>query len=204
MTTSNVAIDEGTADKRAATYSISEDAVTKEIQRVAGSDQNGVEGMKVAGFLAVVSANFTRPADTTAYATGDLVANSTAFGSVTPFSFSAARYSGGSGIIRRARLLKTTTSITNASFKLHLYGSSPTVANGDNGAWSSIVAGYLGSVDLVFGVAFSDDAMAVTGQIEIPFIPASGSTIYGLLEARLAYTPGSEEVFTVYLDVLQN
>lgn len=185
-------------------------ALHQRVKLVLGDDGAAVDAksassqLLVSSVVAVVSANFTRPADTTAYAVGDLVANSTTAGSVTPLSFSAARYSGGSGIIRRARLLKTATSVTNASFKLHLYGSSPTVANGDNGAWSSIVADYLGAVDLVFSNTFTDDAMAVTGQIEIPFIPAAGSTIYGLIEARLAYTPASSEVFTVYLDVLQN
>jgi hypothetical protein len=43
MATSNVAVDEGTADKRVATYSISEDAVTKEIQRVSVNNSSGAE-----------------------------------------------------------------------------------------------------------------------------------------------------------------
>ena len=185
-------------------------ALHQRVKLVLGDDGTAVDAksassqLLISSVIAVVSANFTRPGDTTDYATGDLVANSTTSGSVTPMSFTASRYSGGSGIIRRARLLKTATSITNASFRLHLYGSSPTVTNGDNAAWLSITADYLGYVDLVFGVTFSDDAMAVTGQVEIPFIPASGSTIYGLLEARGIYAPANAEVFTVYLDVLQN
>lgn len=188
-------------------------ALHQRVKLVLGDDGTAVDAksassqLLVSGVIGVVSANFTRPSDTTAYASADLVANSTTAGSVTPLSFSAARYSGGSGMIRRARLLKTATSITNASFRLHLYGSSPTVTNGDNAAWLSITADYLGSIDFIFGVTFSDDAMAVgvpSVGSEIPFIPASGSTIYGLLEARGAYTPASAEVFTVYLDVMQN
>lgn len=41
MATSNVAVDEGTADKRVATYSFSEDAVTKELQRVVINRSDG-------------------------------------------------------------------------------------------------------------------------------------------------------------------
>ena len=37
----------------------------------------------------IVTATLTRPADTTAYASGDLVANSTTAGSVTPLTFNA-------------------------------------------------------------------------------------------------------------------
>src|SRR5688572_29350805 len=37
--------------------------------------------------LVAASATFNRPADTTAYSIGDLVANNTAAGSVTPLSF---------------------------------------------------------------------------------------------------------------------
>src|SRR6185437_974597 len=95
------------------------------------------DGTNAASIGATVnlSANFTRPADTTAYATGDLVANSTTAGSVTPLSFTAPRYATGSGQVRRARLKKSTNTTTNATFRLHLYATSPTPTNGDNGAW---------------------------------------------------------------------
>lgn len=43
MGTSNIAIDEGTADKYVATYDISEDAATKQIQRVGLNSSTGVE-----------------------------------------------------------------------------------------------------------------------------------------------------------------
>ena len=147
---------------------------------------------------------FTRPADTTAYAAGDLVANSTTAASVTPMRFNLPLYA----TIRRARLVKSATSTTNASMRLHLYNELPTPANGDNGAWSTDVAGYLGFIDLTYDDAFTDDAVAFgipihTTEEAITFgITARKSVdgcIYGLIEALAAYTPASAETFQVML-----
>lgn len=164
--------------------------------------------LPVGGMSALVTANFTRPADTTAYASGDLVANSTTAGSVTPMSLAIGRGSSGAavtGMIRRLRLRKSGTSIANASFRVHLYRASPTVANGDNGAFSTNqAANYVGRFDVTMDQAFTDGASG-NG------VPAVGSevnfhtaTYYALIEARGAYTPANGETFTVELEVLQN
>lgn len=163
----------------------------------------------VGGVIVKPSANFTRPSDTTAYAVGDLIANSTTNTSVTPMSWTVARVAGGNGSIRRARLRKSGTSTTNALFRLHLYNATiTTITNGDNGAWStSNVANYIGAIDISVDRAFTDGAsgngVPNIGS-EINFALASGQVIYGLLEARGAYTPANAEVFTVHLEVFQN
>lgn len=165
----------------------------------------------VVGLAVCPSSNFTRPNNTTAYASGQLIANSVTAGSVTPLSWTAARVAAGSGFVRRARLVKSGTTITNATFRLHLYGASPTVANGDGAAWSTNRSSYIGSVDLDMtastGRVFTDSAEVIgipaVGN-EINFTLTSGQTIYGLLEARAAYTPVAQEVFTVELEIVQN
>lgn len=148
-------------------------------------------------------ASFTRPADTTAYASGDLVANSTTAGSVVPMTF-IIRPENRPAMIRRVRIKKTGTSIANASFRLHLYGTSAiTNTNGDNGAWlTNNTANYYGSIDVTLDKAFSDGSQGVGS-------PSAGSEMnydiglcYGLLEARNAYTPASAEVFTVELELI--
>jgi len=148
-------------------------------------------------------ASFTRPADTTAYASGDLVANSTTAGSVTPMTLSAANAAGGEVSIRRVRLQKSGTGVTNAAFRLHLYRGLPTVANGDNGVWSSSgAANYLGSIDVTVDKAMTDGSVgygAAAVNANIAFL--RGTALYGLLEARGAYTPASGEVFTVEAEV---
>ena len=163
---------------------------------------------QVGGTTVKASASFSRPANTTAYAAGDLVANNTSAGSVTAMEFTVARVAGGSGMIRRGRLRKTGTSVTLASFRLHLYLSAPTVSNGDNGVWlTDKAADYVGAIDITVDRAFTDGAagngLPVTGS-EINFDLASGTKLYGLLEARAAYTPASGETFTLDLEVLQN
>jgi hypothetical protein len=161
----------------------------------------------------LVSDNFTRPADTTAYASGDLVANNTTAGSVTPLSWSIHRSPSGSIRINRVKIKKSGTSVTNATFRVHLYAIAPTVTNGDNGAWNSIEAGYLGFVDVVVDKAFSDGAsghglpilssLCYQLDVKLPGTSdlASAKKIYGLVEARGAYTPVSGEVITVALEI---
>lgn len=152
----------------------------------------------------VTGAAFTRPNDTTAYASGDLIANNTTAGSVTPISF---RLGAGQGFkIWKAGVLKSGATATNFSVRLHLYKDSPTVSNGDNGAWLSIVAGYEGFIDIVgSGQTFSDDSIGwgvyVNNSVFAPMyiVPDRDKYIYGLLEARAAYTPVAQEVFTTYL-----
>lgn len=175
---------------------------------IAGASENfiGAVGGKT---VVAVAATMTRPADTTAYTSGDLVANSTTAGSVVPLQFTVARVALGSGMIRRVRLRKSGTGITNASFRLHLYAAAPgTVTNGDNGAWStSGVADYLGSLDVTCDKAFTDGASGngtPTNGSEINFALSSGQIVYGLLEARGAWTPTSGEVITAALETLQN
>jgi hypothetical protein len=102
------------------------------VQGIASMTALKVDGSAVtqpvqAGKSALISASFTRPADTTAYASGDLVANSTTAGSVAPLTFSnVVRVNGAGGLVRRAKLRKTGTSTTNASFRIHFYAVTET------------------------------------------------------------------------------
>lgn len=154
--------------------------------------------------LKSTSQTITRPADTTAYASGDLVANSTTAGSVTPFAF---RVKKGTGVkIWRVALAKSAASVTNAAFRVHLHSDSPTVANGDNGAISSTSSSYIGFVDIAApATAFSNTYVAsgiyVNNSLAAPlfFTADTDGYVYGLLEARGAYTPASEETFSITL-----
>lgn len=189
------------------------DSAGNDIEKVAiaGSDGNSFSAtnpITSGGIIARPTATFNRPNDTTAYASGDLVANSTTAGSVAAMQFSVARAAAGSGMIRRARIRKTGTGITNASFRLHLYNAAPTASNGDNGAWlTSGSADYVGAFDVTVDRAFTDGAagngVPVSGS-EVNFKLSSGLVLFGLLEARGAYTPASGETFLVELEVIQN
>jgi hypothetical protein len=159
------------------------------------------------------SSTFTRPNNTTAYASGNLVANSTTAGSVVPMSWTLG-YSVVTAPVRckRVRLQKSGTSVTNATFRLHLYGASPTVANGDGGAWSTDTsANYLGYFDITQQgatlLAFTDGcagwgAFAAGGELNLKL--GAGKTIYGLLEARAAYAPAANEAFSVTPELIED
>lgn len=155
------------------------------------------------GSVLELKQSFTRPADTTAYAANDLVANSTTAGSVVPLEMTNNTFLGGA-YIRRARLYKSGTSVTNTSFRVHIYKSSPTPANGDNGAFSTNnVADYLGALDVTIDRAFTDGSFGVALPMignEINFTDSTDD-IFALIEAKAAYTPASGEVFTLTLEL---
>jgi hypothetical protein len=162
--------------------------------------------MPVDGTGSVTGTVVTRPANTTAYASGDLVANSVTAGSVVPITFAGVQRSRGVGAtILRARVHKSDVSVTTCTLRLHLYTASPTVANGDNGVMSSNkMASYIGTFEVIVDKAFSDGAAGVG----LPLIgtavrvnQAASATLYGLLEARSSYTPASAETFTCILEV---
>lgn len=165
--------------------------------------------LTVGGTTALPTANFTRPADTTAYASGDLIANSTTAGSVVPLTCTLNRTASGAGstgMLRRVRIRKSGTSTTNATFRVHLYTvNTMTFAGGDNAAWSTDkVANYVGALDVTMDKAFTDGASG-NG------VPNTGNEInlaqqvyYAVMEARAAYTPANAEVFTLEFEVLQN
>lgn len=153
-----------------------------------------------------LSATFTRPNDTLAYAAGDLVANSTTAGSVVPMQIPLGQIAAvGHGLTRitRARLTKSGTGVANASFRVHLYEAAPTPANGDNGAWSTDkAANWLGNIDITSMLAFTDGATgtgSATAGSEM-FLRLASGTIFALLMAQGAYTPIANELFTLTLE----
>ena len=142
------------------------------------------------------SATVTRPSDTNVYAAGDLVANSTTAGSVTPLSL-AFPY-GQNYAVRNVTLKKTKVDVTNASFNVWFLSASPTVTNGDNAA---LAGNFLSSV--LFEPVRVDIVSTLTGGgvlgsslfgDSLLLLPA---TTYALIEALGAYTPASGEVFTL-------
>lgn len=175
---------------------------------VIASDQTP---LTAGGLTAVVTATFNRPANTTAYASGQLVANSTTAGSVVPLSLAAARINAGTGAIRRVRLSTNKTGLAgNEVFRVHLFKTSPTVANGDNGAFSvnGVAAVHLGIFDITLDRVFNDGAKGVAAPIvgsEILFDAGTGTqNIFALIEARGAYTPASGETFVLALEVMRD
>lgn len=174
-----------------------------------------------AGYIRSATYEMTRPADTTAYATGDAMANSDTAASVVPMEFEVAKApSGGSGIIIGARLL-TNSATAFGSMRLHLFNRKPFADAGyqaDNSALALTYAAfqtgeatptnpkdnYIGSIDFTTFVAHTTSARSIgtCDQTELEFKTKPGSCkIYGLLEAKAAITPASAQTFNVILSV---
>lgn len=167
---------------------------------------------KVAGDIVTPSANFTRPADTTAYASGDLVANSTTAGSVVALSWVVGSPDSRKGFIRKVRMWSSDSDTTNASFRIHFYTANPcstAPTNGDNGAYAMAVSDgnsiYIGAVDITFDRTINNSDAYGSGVpgtgAEMNYDLGTGTTLYALIEARAAYTPASGEVFTVVPEI---
>lgn len=151
--------------------------------------------------------SFTRPANTTQYASGDLVANSATAASVVPLKFGL-NGSGRSGIIRGARLYKSSNTVTAASFTVYLFAGDPGVpTNGDNGAFVvASAANFLDSIaiDLSSGglAGGTTGAQKRSASLAIPFcFPGLNDKIYALIAAAGTYTPASAESFKLTLEI---
>lgn len=150
------------------------------------------------------TATFTRPNDTSAYAIGDLVANNTAAASVAPLQWTCPAAS--PFCIPAIKFEKNGATVTNAQFRVHLFLTTiPTIATtGDNGVFASVVSGTAAWFGAYEGTmqGFADGGVAectpINGVIR-PDMIAPGDLIYGLVEARAAYTPTAQEVFIATL-----
>lgn len=166
---------------------------------------------EVGGRTAIVGASFTTTATTTALADGQLLANSATAGSVTPLDFATVcRVNQGTGMIRRARVKIADTGLAGKILVLKLYRDSPTVTNGDHGAWLSSESNFIGQIPVTLDQHFSDPFEKGVGApavgSEINFDCASASThLYGLLVSSGASgTLQGSKVVTVVLEVLEN
>ena len=150
-----------------------------------------------------------------AYASGDLVADSSTPGSVTVFSFTmppdVAPYgptiaAGNDAFqINKAHVFKTGTGTTNASFRVHFYTEDPTATSpisfsgGDNAAFTGTTEGFCGTMDVTVDEVHTDGASG-RSTTSAASILCPSSAIYALLEATAAYTPSAGEVFTLKVE----
>jgi len=171
----------------------------------------------------LVGVEFTRPADTNAYAAGDAMATTTTAGSVVPLTFTASRVEGFSGHIVGADLILDSATAFGW-MRLWLFNNAPFAAAGyqaDNSALALTYAalttgaagalpaqvGLIGYIDFDTFIARSSSALA-TGVMQyatLPYAPANASkAIYGVYEAMAAFTPKSAGKFTTVLHVVQD
>lgn len=163
----------------------------------------------------LIRASFTRPSNTTAYAAGDVVGPVTT-AAVQTLS-GAARANGGSGRIVGATLETNNATVTNGTFRVHVYNASFT-PDADNAAFAlqhTQRAAYQGYFDFNILVADSASAEGAIAQLRVAtdvdnglpldFECAAGNTaLYAVIVALGAYTPASAQVFQLTIAVEQD
>lgn len=163
----------------------------------AGSNVIGKTGYK----MVKVSANFTRPSDTTAYAIGDAVTNSTSAPAVFQLDLGAAGAVAGQALeIRKLVIVSSAKQATLPLLTAYLSATTFTATN-DNAALD------IDDTTMEAGGAFiscttqnytASNSRVASDMIPHPMILAAADTkLYGELRADNAYTPVSGEKFTV-------
>ena len=187
--------------------------------------------LQVGGFTPDCYAEITRPSDTTTYAAGEVITDTDTAASVVPLRFPACKRDNGSGIITGGRIIKSTDTITVSASRLWIFAGTPFAAGSfiaDNAALVltyASMARFVGCIDFTTWIdagsmAFSegvasravmpfskqnvgDTVSPSSGALNVkglPPVPAS-RLLYGILETRAAYVPGSAETFRIWLDV---
>jgi hypothetical protein len=152
----------------------------------------------------------TRPADTTAYAPGDVVGTAVTGTLIIP---NASFGEFDAGIIQQAVVVSSAAVATSPDLELWLFDST-VAAIADNAAWAPTDAEMLTLVGIVefptadwkIGNATAGaggNAVCVADNVSLPFNTKKGtSKLYGVLVVRNAYVPVSGEIFTLRLQVI--
>ena len=153
-----------------------------------------------------VQDEFKRPADTTAYTAGDVVADSTGIARMLRFA-KAARSPGGGGVIQSCLLVDSTAESTKPDLELYLFDSVITMQD-DNEAWAPTDLEMLSFVGWISLPSSSFKTCGANGIIQSPdkalaFVCAPKAVdLFGVLVVRNAYTPVSGEQLRVKLAIL--
>lgn len=170
----------------------------------AALDASGGLKVQAGGYTVQSVASITRPADTTAYAAKDAIADLTSGATILTFA-NCARTSGGSGYVTKARL-QTDQAANVSAYRLHLYDATLTAVV-DNAAQTVLYANrasYLGYIDFPAAATDgSDTAVSQSTQAPLPFV-AAGTSLFGMLETITGFTPANAQKFYIQLGIEQN
>lgn len=167
---------------------------------------------QVGGEAAVVTGTLTKSTKTTAYSSGQIVAQSATAGSCSPITLAVARANDKTGMVRRVRLMVNDTAWLTLTVRVHFFTNSPTFTNGDaaNFAGGLSESSYIGYADVVIDQQFTSSNVKGIGAPaaggEFNFVPSSGTqNIFAVLEARSTTgTVTASTTWTLTAEVLQN
>lgn len=177
------------------------------LQKGQGSAAQSIPVVTPSDDLVTVSAMITRPADTTAYASGDAFANSTSAPTAGGFTLtSVARASGGSGIILGAVIsMSGPNAGAPINGELWIFDQAVTAIN-DNAAFAISDAEAQTLVALIPFTANrsgGNNAVAFIPNIMAGFTCIGSANLRFLVKVVAAYTPASGEVMSVRAMILR-
>lgn len=149
--------------------------------------------------------SFTRPANTTAYTAGDLIANSTTAGSVDPITNAG---NGTNGFITGG--VCGMSASTSCTIRVHFLKTDHAVTNGDNGAlvFTSLdTTNYIGYMDFDFegtpvtAIGSSGGGVAHSASAPLSYTGLTGGNIYAFFQARTGFTPANAGTFSLRIKV---
>jgi hypothetical protein len=157
----------------------------------------------VGGATVAATGSITRPANTTAYAAGQVVG--TASTDVITVA-SAGRVNGGSGVILDVVVIDQGGASAAGSFELYLFSAAPTVQV-DQAALALVAADLATLVAVVpllnsyvtnVAATISGSRVYTVSGVNAGFVCGGSSTsLFAVLVTRAAYTPISAEAFTI-------
>lgn len=157
------------------------------------------------GDFVTVSTDVTRPADTAIYAVNDCMSNSTSAPTSGGFTFtSAARISGGSGLITDAIIATAADAATLLQGEIWIFNTSVTNVN-DNAAFvvsDAEIKTCIGKIPFTLEDA-GNNGFAHIQNLSIGFTASGSADLRYLLKVKNAYTPVSAEVVTCVLKITQ-
>lgn len=157
------------------------------------------------GSFVTCTTDITRPADTTAYTANDALSNSTSSPTSGGFTLtSAARISGGSGIITDMGLFSSNPAATALQAEVWIFDTSVTNIN-DNAAFAisdSEVKTLIGVVSFTQEQG-SNNNWAQVRNLSLGFTCVGSANLRFLVKVKNAYTPANAEVITVRAKILQ-
>ena len=162
---------------------------------VNAGDVSTANGLPVAGAGFDVAVTITRPSDTTAYASGDAISDSTSAPTTGGFTVTgASRASGSVGALTGLRI--TSTNPGTLQGEVWIFDQAVTAVN-DNSAISlsdGDIANLVAVVPFLMTQETNNSWADITGLFKV-FTPSGSANLRFLIKAKAAYTPANAEVF---------
>lgn len=155
----------------------------------------GVDGALAVGTITTAKASFTRPANTTAYAAGDVISNSAS--ATTKMEFACGTLFGANIV---SAMFKTNNPLFVGKVRLWLTNNSAYTVVADNAAQAMAYASSeIGYIDVTMSATGTACAVGGVSNFCIPFKPDALGKIYGWFETTVIQTPTSAQQFSAEL-----